>query len=157
MSPYWHKVPSKHCSNCGALIGHIHVNLHRNEERFELLNPPTNLEVRDARVLKSYWMECGVNAARNDLEKRGFVCHDIEDYEGVRLCTSCGRTHLKRNKWQPVYLIAVNLLNDKFLYTAEETAVVIACAECEAAHGGMQPVPLAVSRRRLVRRFIDAF
>lgn len=56
-----------------------------------------------------------------------------------------------------MYLIAVNLLNDKFLDTAEETAVVIACAECEAAHGGMQPVPLAVSRRRLVRRFIDAF
>lgn len=157
MSPYWHKVPSKHCSSCGALIGHIHVNLHRNEERFELLNPPINLEVRDARVLKSYCMKCGVNAARKDLEKRGFVCHDIEDYEGVRLCTSCGRTHLKRNKWQPVYLIAVNLLNDNFLDTVEETAVVIACAECEAARGGMQPVPLAVSKRRLVRRFIDAF
>ena len=156
MSQYWNKVPSKHCSNCGALIGQLHVNLHRNEERFELLRPPTNLEVRDARVLKSYCMKCGVNAARNDLEKRGFVCHDIEDYEGVRLCTCCGRTHLKRNKWQPVYLIAVNLFNDDCLDTVEETAVVIACAECEAAHGGLQPVPLAFSPQGLARRFIEA-
>ena len=157
MSPYWNKVPSKHCSNCAAPIGQIHVNLYRNEERFELLRPPANLEVRDARVLKSYCMKCGVNAAREDLEKHGFVCHDIEDYEGVRRCTSCGRTHLKRNKWQPVYLIAVNLLDDDCLDTVEETAVVIACTECEAAHGGFQPVPLDFSLRRLARRFIDAF
>ncbi|MBB3639641.1 MULTISPECIES: hypothetical protein [Variovorax] len=157
MSPYWNKVPSKHCSNCEALIDHLHVNLHRNEERFQKPGPPSTLEVRNARVLKSYCMKCGVNAARKDLEKRGFACHDIEDYEGVRLCTSCGQTHLKRNNWQPVYLIAVNSFDDDGLGTLEETAVVIACAECEAAHGGLQPVPLAVSKRRLVRRFIDAF
>lgn len=130
------KVPSSHCSNCSAPLGPVHVNLHRNAEC--LARPYTSgnhLEVANARVLKSYCMTCGAKAARDDLQEAGFFPQDVQDYENVRVCTSCGYSHVNMYEWHPTYLIAVNRFDGGFLDTLEETVVVIACEGCEVAHG----------------------
>lgn len=130
------KVPASHCSSCRAPIGPIHVNLHRNAEC--LARPYTtgnHLEVAKARVLKSYCMTCGVEAAREELQQAGFFVQDVHDYENVRICTSCGYSHVNMYEWHPTYLIAVNHFDGNFLDTFEETVVVIPCERCEEVHG----------------------
>lgn len=128
--------PSNPCSHCGTPIGHIHVNLHRNEERLTNTYPSVDgLDVTNAQVLNSYCLRCGVEAARSDLEHAGFAPRDVEDYENTCVCTSCGKNQVDMYEWHPTYLIAVNCFDGYGLDTAEETVVVIACAGCEAEHG----------------------
>lgn len=80
-------------------------------------------------------MTCGVQAACDDLQEADFFLLNVQDYENVRVCTSCGYSRVNMYEWHPTYLIAVNQFDGKFLDTLEETVVVIACERCETAHG----------------------
>ncbi|MNL37256.1 hypothetical protein D3C87_1593940 [compost metagenome] len=80
-------------------------------------------------------MTCGVKAARDDLQEAGFSLQNVQDYENVRVCTSCGYSHVNMYEWHPTYLIAVNRFDGEFLDTLDETVVVITCEGCEVAHG----------------------
>jgi len=127
-------IPSEPCSQCGKHVGHIHANLSRNKER--LSNDGSDLEtfvdVMSAKVLNSYCMTCGTEAARKDLEALGVGCREVAGDADTSLCACCEKTWISRREWHTTYVVAIDQFDEDCFTTLEEAVVAVACNGCEA-------------------------
>lgn len=127
------EISSQPCASCGNPIGRTHVNFSRNTERFSEAESDRQafVDVAEGEVLSSYCMTCGVNAARNDLQKLGVLHHEETNDLRTCLCAICGTAQIELHEWHRTYVIGLDEFNGECFSTLEMPLVARTCQECE--------------------------
>jgi hypothetical protein len=120
------------CSSCPAELGEVMVTLSLCDLKPAQLSSRFKWAVTGGVVLGQYCLDCGIEAAEDELERLGIAPKDKGLTEGSSLCGCCCKEPVRTQELVSACTIDIDRYsNDGDLTTLANVITVLVCERCE--------------------------